>query len=80
MYKFKIKLLYNQGTFFRIKIKSLNFKIIIPLAKLDTVGSRLVSNVLISPDDIPVDIQWVTFLLLSNSRELGIGTKTKKLW
>ena len=47
------------------------------LAKLDIVSSRLVSNGLIFSDDILVDIQLVTFLLLSNISELNIKTKTK---
>ena len=41
------------------------------------VGSRLVLNGLIFADDIPVDIQLVTFLFLSNISELSIGPKTK---
>ena len=41
------------------------------------LGSRLVSNGLISSDDIPVDIQLVTFSLLSNISELSIGGKIK---
>ena len=44
------------------------------------VGSRLVSNGLIFPDDVPVNIQLVTFLLLSNIRVLDIGAKTRKFW
>ena len=78
MYKFKIKLLYYEENFFRTKTELLNFKITLPLAKLDMVGSRLISNGLIISDDIPVDIQSVTFLLLSNIRELSIGAKTRK--
>ena len=50
------------------------------MAKLDAVGSRLVSNGLIFSDYIPVGIQLVTFLLLSNIRELSIGVKAKKFW
>ena len=64
--------------FFFTKTDLLNFKITLPLAKLDMAGSRLVSNGLIFSDDIPVDIQLVTFLLLSNIRELSIGAKTRK--
>ena len=48
------------------------------MAKLVMVGSRLVSNGLIFSDDIPVTIQLVTFLLLSNISELRIGAKTIK--
>ena len=47
--------------FFYTKAELLNFKFILPLAKLNIVGSRLESNGLIFPDDIPVDIQLVTF-------------------
>ena len=54
----------------------LNFKIT-KLAKLDMIGSRLVSNGLIFSDNVPVDIYLVTFLSLLNIRELGIGTKTR---
>ena len=43
------------------------------------IGSRLVSNGLIFSDDIPVDIQLVTFLLLSYIKELSIGEKNEKL-
>ena len=63
---------------FCIKAELLNFKITLPMANLDMVGSRLVSNGLIFLDDILVKIQLVTFLLLSNIRELSIGSKTKK--
>ena len=76
MYKFKIKLLYNEEKLFCSKTELLNFKFTLPL--LYIVGSRPVSNGLIFSDDIPVDIQLVTFLLLSNIRELSIGTKTRK--
>ena len=57
-----------------------NFTITIPLAKLNMIGSRLVSNGLIFSDDIPVDIQLVTFLLLSYIMELSIGEKNEKFW
>ena len=39
--------------FFCAKTELLNFKITLPLAKLDMVGSMLVSNGLIFSDDIP---------------------------
>ena len=43
-----MKLLYNnEEEFFCIKTKLLNFKITLPLAKLDMVSSRLVSSGLI---------------------------------
>ena len=44
MYKFEMKLLYNEEELFSTKQELLNFKITLPLAKLDIVGSRLVSN------------------------------------
>ena len=37
MYEFKIKLLYNEGKLFCTKTDLLNFKITLPLAKLDMV-------------------------------------------
>ena len=54
-----------------------NFQITLPLAKLDMISSRLVSNGLICSDDILVNIQLVTCLLLSNITELSIGVKLK---
>ena len=42
--------------FFCTETDLLNFKITLPLAKLDIVNSRLVSNCLVFPVDIPVDI------------------------
>ena len=63
---------------FCTKTELLNFKFTLPLAKLDIVGSRLVSNGLVFSDDIPVIIQLVTFLLLCNIRELRTETKTRK--
>ena len=80
MYKFKTKLLYNEEIFFGTKTELLDFKFTLPLAKLDMVGSRLVSNGLIFSDGISVNIQLVTFLLLSHIMELSIGTKTRKFW
>ena len=44
MYKFKIKLLYNEEKFICTKRELLNFKITLPMAKLDMVSSRLISN------------------------------------
>ena len=78
MYKFKMKLLYNEEGFFCTKTELLNFKITLPLATLDMVASKLVSNSLTFSDDISVNIQLVTFLLLPNICELSIGAKTKK--
>ena len=59
------------------KTELLNFKFTLPLPKLDIVGLRPVSNGLIFSDNIPVDIQLVAFLLLSNIRELSVGAKPK---
>ena len=58
MYKFKTKLLYNEEIFFGTKTELLDFKFTLPLAKLDMVGSRLVSNRLIFSDDVSVNIQY----------------------
>ena len=63
MYKFKIKLLYKEEKLFCTKTKLLNFKFTLPLAKLDIVASRLISNGLMFSDDIPVNIQLVTFFI-----------------
>ena len=57
----------------------LNFKFTLLLAKVDVVGSRLVSDGLIFSGDILVNTQLVTFLLPSNISELSVGAKTKKL-
>ena len=73
-----MKLLYNEEEIFCTITELLNFKITLPLTKSDMIGSRLVSNGLIFSDDIPIDIQVVTFLLLSNIRDLSVGEKTKK--
>ena len=62
MYKFKMKLLYDDKEEFSCtKTKLLNFNITLQLAKLDMIGSRLVSNGSIFPGDAPVDIHLVTF-------------------
>ena len=69
MYKFRIKLLYNGEKLCCTKTELLNFKFTLPLAKLDIVGSRPVSNGLIFSDNILVDTQSVTFcyyLILGN--------------
>ena len=75
-----MKLLYNEEELFCIKIELLNVKIIQPIAKLDMVGSKLVSNGLIFLDDILFNIQLVILLLLFNITELNIRAKTKKFW
>ena len=64
---------------FCTKAELLDFKITLPLVKLDMVGSRLSPNGLFLSDDIPGDIRLVTFLLQSNISELSIEAKTKKL-
>ena len=61
MYKFKVKLIYNEEESSCTKTESLDIKITLPLAELDIVGSSLVSNGLIFSDNIPVDIQLATF-------------------
>ena len=69
MYKFKIKLLYNEKKLFCTKTELLNFKFTLELAKLDMVGLKLVSHSLNFSYDNPVDIQLVTFycyLILRN--------------
>ena len=78
MYKFKMNLLYNEENFFCTETDLLNFKITLPLAKLDMVNSRLVSNCLVFPVDIPVDILLVSVLLLSNIREVSNEAKNIK--
>ena len=60
-----MKLLYNKEKLFCTKTELLNLKITLSSAKLLMLGSRLVSNGLIFLDNIPVNIQLVTFLLLS---------------
>ena len=42
MYKFKIKLIYNEEELLCTKTDLLNLKVTLSLAKLDMVGSRLV--------------------------------------
>ena len=58
----------------------MEFKHCVPLAKYDLVASRLVSNDLIFSNDIPVNIQLLIFLLISNIMELSIGAKNRKFW
>ena len=73
-----MKLLYNKQYFLCIKTELLNFRITLPLDKLDMTGLRLVSNGLIFSGDILVNIQVITFLLLSSISELSIEAKIKK--
>ena len=75
MYKLKINLLYKHEDCFCTTTELLNCKITLLFAKLELADSRLVSNDLIFSAYIPVDIQLVTFLLLSNVSELIIGEK-----
>ena len=77
MYKFQLKLLYNEEERFCTRTELLNFKITLPLDKLDMVSSKLVSIGLIFSDNIPVNIQLVTFLLLFNISELRIWQNLK---
>ena len=56
-----MKLRCNKEKIFCTKREFLNFNITLPLAELDMVDSRLVSNGLIFSSDTPVDIQLVTF-------------------
>ena len=78
-YKFKNEVtIYSMNKSFCTKTELSDFKITLPLAKLDMVGSRLLSDHLIFSDDISVDIQSITFLLLSNIIELIIKAKSKK--
>ena len=51
-----MKLLYNEEEPFYTKTDLLNFKVILPLAKLDMVSWGLVSGLIFS-DEFPVDIQ-----------------------
>ena len=67
-----MNLLYKVEELFCTKTELLNFKINLPLAGLDMVSSRLVSNGLIFSDEILVDIQSITFLLLCNISETSI--------
>ena len=64
MHEFKMKLLQNGEYFFCTKAELLNFKITVPLAKLEMVCSRLVSNGLIFSGDIPVNIQLNIFIVV----------------
>ena len=75
-----MKLLYNEEESFCTKTELLDLKVTLPLAKVDMVSSRLLLNGFIFSGDIPVSMQLVTFLLLSNVSKLSIGVKTKKFW
>ena len=56
----------------------LNFNFPLPLAKLDIISLRQISNGSIFLDDIEVNIQLVTFLLLSDIKEITLGAKIRK--
>ena len=56
----------------------LNFNFPLPLAKLDIVSLRQISNGSIFLDDIEVNIQLVTVLLLSDIKEITLGAKIRK--
>ena len=59
----------------------LNFKIIQSFYKLGITSASLKSNGLIFSEDVAVNIQLVTFLLLLfNTIELSIVEETKKNW
>ena len=58
---------------FSTKIEFLNFKITLPLAKLETRKSKLVLNGLKFWNDIPINIQLVAFILIANISKLRIG-------
>ena len=62
---------------FCTKTELVNFDITLPEAKFHMVGSRLVSKALIFSNDILANIQVITFLLLSNIRELSIRENTR---
>ena len=71
-----MKLLCNEEKLFYTKIEWLNFKITtLPLAKLEMVGLRLVSDDLIFSDDIKSKISYFIAIHIC---ELYIGAKTKK--
>ena len=67
MYKLKMKLLYNEEERFCTKTELLIFKITLTLAKVDMVGSNLVSNGLIFWDNILVETQLVTYFNVIDS-------------
>ena len=72
--------LYNEEKPFCTITELLNLNITPRLTKLDMVSSRLVSNGLITSDDIWVDIQLVNFFTVIYVSELSIGAKTKNFW
>ena len=69
----------NEEELFCVNTELSNIKITLALAKLYMIDSRQVSNVLIFPGAILVDIQLATFLLLSSVSELSFAAKTKKV-
>ena len=78
MHKSKMKLICYEKEFVYIKTELLSFRFTLALAKLDMIDERLVLNGSSFSGDTSVNVQLVTFLLLSSVKELRIGTKTKK--
>ena len=52
--------------------------LILSLAKIDIIGTRVGSSGLMFCDDISVNIQLVSFLLVSHMSQLSTGAITKK--
>ena len=63
MYRYKITFLHSEEKRFCTKIGLLDFKFTLLLAKLDIVSLRPISNWLTFSDNIPVNIQLVTFVV-----------------
>ena len=78
MYKFKSRLLYNEGELCCTKTELLKYKITLPLVKLELVSSSIVSKGLSPSDYVLVDVELATFLLLSSISDLSILVKTRK--
>ena len=57
----KLKLLCNEEEFYYTETELLDLNITLPLANLDMVASKLVSNGLLFLNRIPADIQLVFF-------------------
>lgn len=72
-----MKLLFNGEELWYTETNLLNFDNTLPLAKLGIASSRLASNGLLVSVNILVNMQLVTFLMLSSIRELSIGEKTR---
>ena len=63
MYRYKITLLYSEEKRFCTQKELLDFKFALPLATLGIVSLRPISNGLTFSDNIPVNIQLVTFFV-----------------